>query len=384
MKILERVARLIAEIVLVSLVSFTLPSGAFAQEVEYSRLPKRLVGDYGYWSRTQNPPYSSAEIPFGKLTHINHAGVSFDATGALVVPDGFLEPELIRKAHGAGVRVLLLLGGDFPALETPGVLGALVWNLDAFIRQNGYDGVDIDWEYPASSADRSAFLALFEALRQTFPSPEYVLSADVPPWGGWAYDFPRTQFLVNYFNIMMYDCAGPWTDDAQLNSPVFTDPHNPEPWECSPGGSAQQAADIYLIQYGIPALKLNMGTPFYGYLYENVSALWGSCTNCANTVLSENYGTFIKQRINKLGWRSYYDPYALVPYMLRADGKPGFITYDDSASTWKRITYSVWERGLGGSFMWSLDADYDGHSQDLLDAMYNASIFPWQNAESQR
>jgi hypothetical protein len=24
--------------------------------------------------------------------------------------------------------------------------------------------------------------------------------------------------------------------------------------------------------------------------------------------------------------------------------------------------------------MWSLDADYDGHSQDLLDAMYQATM----------
>jgi len=24
--------------------------------------------------------------------------------------------------------------------------------------------------------------------------------------------------------------------------------------------------------------------------------------------------------------------------------------------------------------MWSLDADYDGHSQDLMDAMYSASV----------
>ena len=30
-------------------------------------------------------------------------------------------------------------------------------------------------------------------------------------------------------------------------------------------------------------------------------------------------------------------------------------------------------RGLGGTFMWALDQDYDGHSQDLLDAMYKAS-----------
>jgi hypothetical protein len=28
---------------------------------------------------------------------------------------------------------------------------------------------------------------------------------------------------------MMYDCAGPWTDDGQLNSAIFPDPNNPEP-----------------------------------------------------------------------------------------------------------------------------------------------------------
>jgi GH18 family chitinase len=92
-------------------VSAQTPEGA-------QKLSKRLIGDYGYWSRTQQPPYSSAQIPFGKLTHINHAGVSFNASGSLVVPGGFLEPELIEKAHAACVKVLLLLGGNFPALET--------------------------------------------------------------------------------------------------------------------------------------------------------------------------------------------------------------------------------------------------------------------------
>ena len=89
--------------------------------------PKRLIADYGYWSRTQTPPYSSDQIPFAKLTHINHAGVNFDAAGNLNVPDGFLEPDLINKAHSHGVKVLLLLGGEFGALETsPSVQSNLI------------------------------------------------------------------------------------------------------------------------------------------------------------------------------------------------------------------------------------------------------------------
>jgi GH18 family chitinase len=60
--------------------------------------------------------------------------------------------------------------------------------------------------------------------------------------------------------------------------------------------------------------------------------------------------------------------------MLRTDGKPGYITYDDAVSTYLRVSYCDWMLGLGGTFMWSLDADYDGHSQDLLQAMYQATM----------
>src|SRR2546423_11428206 len=37
------------------------------------QLPKRLVADYGFWSKFQEPPYGSAQIPFQKLTHLIHA-----------------------------------------------------------------------------------------------------------------------------------------------------------------------------------------------------------------------------------------------------------------------------------------------------------------------
>jgi len=64
-----------------------------------------------------------------------------------------------------------------------------------------------------------------------------------------------------------------------------------------------------------------------------------------------------------------------IRYLEDYDGRgSGHITYDDAFSTYFRVWYADWQRGLGGTFMWSLDADYDGHSQDLMDAMYNASL----------
>lgn len=350
-------------------------SPASAQTTGTANLTKRLIGDYGYWSRTQTPPYSSDQIPFDKLTHINHAGVSFDASGNLIVPSGFIEKALLTKAHNHGVKVMLLIGGDFDGLETTtGGLNALLANLYVFIQEYGYDGVDIDWEYPATTQDAAFFYSLMLGLRSILPSPQYIISADVAPWGGSGYDFPDTKFIVDYFNIMTYDCAGPWTDSAQLNSPIFWDNNDPEAYNCQPGGSVNDAINIYL-GLQIPPAQLNIGTPFYGYIYHKVSGLWGFCPgeDCTNYADSENYGTFFKQRINAMGWRTYYDPYSLVPYMLKADGSEGFITYDDASSTFYRVWYTDWARGLGGTFIWSLDADYDGTTQDLLDAAHNAS-----------
>jgi len=352
-------------------------SPVFGQtDLASQKLTKRLVADYGYWSRTQTPPYSADQIPFRRLTHINHAGVSFDADGNLSVPSGFFERELIDKAHDHGVKVMLLLGGDFPGVEaTPGALDALLKNVNNFIKNHDYDGIDLDWEYPTSSDD-AFFHGLVRGLRSLLPSPRYIISADVPPWGPDGYDFQNTKHIVDYFNVMTYDCAGPWTDSAQLNSSIFPDPNNPANYNCEPGESVKEAIDIFEHDLQIPKSKLNIGTPFYGYYYHEVNALWGFCPNsdCSNSVDYLNYGTDFKPLINKKGWRTFYDPYSLVPYMVREDGSPGFITYDDASSTFYRVFYADWTRGIGGTFIWELDADYDGHSQDLLDAAFNASL----------
>jgi len=350
-----------------------------------AKLTKRVVGDYGYWSKYQTPPYGAEQIPYSKLTHIIHFNISFNSDGTISIPDGFLEPKLLHQAHKAGVKVLVGLNGDFPMFDgNPQLEATFVENLQAFVIKYGYDGVDVDWEYPTGD-ETNTFYNLYVDMRSAFPAPDYVLSADVPPWGdaGQGYAIPQVDPYIDYFNIMQYDCAGPWTADGQLNSAIFWDPNDPDPWECQLGGAANESAAIFE-QQGVPPSQLNMGTPFYGYVYTNVSELFGECANashthdgnCNGTVFSANYGTCMKQRINQMGWQTFYDPIALVPYMLRVDGKKGFITYDDATSTYLRVWYADWQWNLGGTFMWSLDADYDGQTQDLLDAMYAASLSP--------
>ena len=343
-----------------------------------NHLTKRVIADYVYWSKYSTPAYGAAQIPYHKLTHINHVGVSFDADGNLSVPDGFLEPELNLRAHAAGVKVLLLLGGDIYGMEASGKKQALVDNVAAFEKQYGYDGVDIDWEYPETSVDRFFLDELMAKFRAS--NSNYVLSIDAAPWGGYGYDLKRLKRSLDYVNVMMYDCAGPWTSRGQLNSSIFWDRRDPAPEECQPGGSVEGTADIFLKD--LPPSQIVMGTPFYGYYYTNIKRLFGLCPNsawtadgdCDETVLTGTYATTFKPIINKQGWHTLYDPVAMVPYMLKVDGSDGYITYDDAYSTYLRVWYSDWQRGLSGTFMWSIDFDYDGHSQDLLDAMYNASV----------
>jgi uncharacterized protein (TIGR03437 family) len=169
---------------------------------------------------------------------------------------------------------------------------------------------------------------------------------------------------------MTYDFHGPWSNHAGHNSPMILSASDP-----GLEGSLTTSMDLFEKTYGVPRQKLNFGTAFYGYDFEGAKSLWDIC-NCGKTTTSVNYGTDIKPRINRLGWKSYFEKVAQAPYLLsEGSGRgPGFVTYDDASSTAAKTTLVLSTRKMGGMFMWDLSADYDGTSQDLLDAMYAAFV----------
>ena len=348
--------------------------------VASKRGPKRLVVDYGYWSKSQRPSYSADQIPYHRVTHIIHAGIALAEArdGDLEVPDGYLEPALNARAHTAGVKVMVLVGGGADIFRDvaakPAARRRFAARLRAFVDAHGYDGVDVDWEYPRGPADGAAFVAMMADLRAALPAPDYLVSIDVPSdpgQVGGAYDFRGLLPSLDFVNDMTYDMAGPWTDRAQLNSPLYPDPANPQP-----NGSVAQSLDLFTGRYGIPATMINVGTPFYGYRYTTTHDLYDRC-GCHGQAVYVNYGTYVKQRVDAMGWHRRVDARSGNPYLLFGSTlQPGFITYDDPLSTYRRASYALWTRGAGGVFAWSLDEDYDGRSQDLFDAMYGAWAHP--------
>jgi len=342
--------------------------------------PKRLLGYYPFWVKFSNPAYSASTIPYQKLTHIAHAFLLLDKKqiGNIVIPDDLIEPQLISNAHAAGVKVMISIGGGDPAqarafkkiARDPATRAAFVLNVYNFVVANGYDGVDIDWEIPVHPYDTNNCIMLMQDLRNQFPAP-YLLSMAIPSdprsWGS-GFDVPALAPQLDFINVMTYDFYGPWSDHAGHNSPLVQNPSDPDQV-----GSLETSMDLFANIYGVPADKLNIGTAFYGYEFDTAQNLWDACTDCGNTTFTVNYGTDIKPRINKMGWTAHRDPVAKAPYLLYRGpgGQPGFITYDDAHSTAVKVNY-VLGKHFGGVFLWSLDADYDGQTQDLLDAMYGA------------
>jgi chitinase len=337
-------------------------------------LSGRLLGYYPEWSKYQTPPYTAAQIPYSKLTHIAHAFVllASGADGKLDIPAKMIEPDLISNAHAAGVKVLVSIGGG-DGIQGPrfnkmsasaSARKTFVASVVAFLKKYGYDGVDIDWEVP-NADNRADCTRLMQELRDALPSPWLIsmaVTAD-PMYYGVGLDIPALAPILDFMNVMTYDYYGTWSGATGLVSPLFQDPADPEQ-----AGSVKTSMDLYQNQYGVPIAQLNIGTPFYGYEWDGVDTLWTSCASCASA--SWDYGTYIEQRINQQGWTNHLDKAARSPYLTNSS-IPGIITYDGVSSTTHKIEY-VKSRGFGGVFTWELSADYDGTSQDLLDAMYRA------------
>jgi|SRR5271169_4317397 len=342
--------------------------------------PKRLLGYYTAWSKYNTPPYTADQIPYSKLTHVAHAFLllSPKADGTIQIPPGTIEPALLTKAHAAGVKVLISIGGGdgiegprfnrMAASET--ARQAFVTNVHAFLVKYGYDGVDIDWEVP-NAPDRADCTTLMQELRNGLPSP-WLISMAVPSdprsWGQ-GFDIPALAPLVDFMNVMTYDFYGTWSGATGHVSPLLQSPSDPEQ-----AGSVKTSMDLYANQYAVPLTQLNIGTPFYGYEWDGTDQLWAQCSTCTSS--SPNYAPYIKSLINQQGWTRNFDKAAIAPYLtnpnIQSLNVSGFITYDDESTTAAKTRYVMQKRGFGGVFMWELSGDYDGQSQSLLDGMYNA------------
>jgi len=330
---------------------------------------KMVVGYYPSW---MSGTFPHTVIPWQYLTHIAHAFIGPQADGQLDVPSGFLYPQLVTAAHANGVKVVVSVGGwnttyddNFTALAADSTARrAFADNVKQFCVVNGYDGADIDWEYPGSPTDRTNHALMIHALRQAFDSvvPRLTLSMAGPAtnWSGQWFDFEATRNDFDWIGIMTYDFYGNWSAVAGPNAPLYgSTPPNDLGW-------ADFSLSYYRNTRGVAVGKLLIGVPFYGWTF-NAAAMYGTSTGNPKAI-QEQYAV-IAPRLAQ-GWMRTWDAAGQVPYMQDA-AHTKVTSYDDSESVALKAEFAQ-AKETAGVIIWALGEDLINGRPVLLEAVGKA------------
>ncbi|MDF2541557.1 MAG: glycoside hydrolase family 18 [Herbinix sp.] len=345
---------------------------------------RKVVGYYAAWARYSG--FTPDKIDAGKLTHINYAfaNISSDLKLALGYPD--IDP--------ANISQLNLLKKSYPNLKTIIAVGGWTWSgrfsdvsftaesrstfADScveFIVKYGFDGIDIDWEYPVSGGlatngkrpeDKYNFTLLLQTLREKLDArgeidqKHYILTF-AGAAGNWYVnntELSRINQFVDYANVMTYDIHGLWEPITNFNAPLFSHVTKDNPYNVSVSSSI----DAW-IRAGFAKEKIVMGVPFYGFIYkaveDNNQGLYRSYSGGA----SISYGNIAGNYLNNPEFERFFHSVSLVPWLFNGST---FITYDDEQSMSEKAKFMK-EKGLGGVMIWELSQD---PNRVLLNSLY--------------
>lgn len=330
--------------------------GAAAPARAEEKTPEKVFVGYLYGA--------PRHVNYRLYTHLCHAFVTADADGFLNQGRGVPSRELTTEAHQAGVKVLLSLGGwgwdeKFAAMTMkPEAEDRYVQAVLKMVADYGYDGIDLDWEYPDTAKEVVGFERLSRRLRQGLDAlgvkkgrPMFLTMAASSNRG--TLRWLDRAFLVetmDWVNVMTYDFAGDWTDYAGHHSPLFASSKQPE-------GHSRSTAGIlkYLLEErGLPASKLAVGLPLYGKGFA-VNAPYASTKGAPKRRLPQGEYFHLHKLKEEHGWTRLWDDETKNPWLISPQ-QDVVIGYDDAESATLK---AEWAKKLGfrGLFFWQVAGD---------------------------
>jgi len=369
----------------------------------------RIVGYYTSWS-LYDRQYFVTDIPADQLTHINYAFANISQDGECAIGDSYADTEFSYPGdpesadYLGNFRQLNVLKQAHPHLQTLISVGGWTWSgrfsdialtpesraqfarscVD-FMTRYGFDGIDLDWEYPTGSGnvgnterpeDPENFVSLLTEFRTQLDARGHAdgrtylltIAASAGRSGYEPLDWMRIHPSLDFINVMTYDMSGPWSDVTGHQAPLYDSLLENPPEETS----TDTALRDYLA-LGVPADKLVMGVPFYGRGFAGVADFENGLHQPYNGLPDGtweagnfDYRDLAQHYIGSL--TRFWDERALVPYLYDA-ANGTMITYDDPESLTLKAAY-VRDGGFGGVMFWELSADTADHR--LLTALYDA------------
>lgn len=244
-------------------------------------------------------------------------------------------------------HVSAALGGwgncaNFSALfADPAKRATVVGNIVAACAQAGFDGLDVDWEYPSTAGDPANLLAFLVALRAAAPAGFHISIAGVSdPSSYYSSIASGLAAAVDAVHIMTYDYVGPWDSTAGFNSSL---------------PDAQSSVSQYAT-LGFPVAKLFVGAAFYGReaTVNSVSLNFGIGQK-AVAWKELKYSEIAATRLGQPGWIEVWvdgrkSPWLYNPSQLHV------LTYEDAQAIAAKRTWAL-DAGLGGVMCWAWNQD---------------------------
>ncbi|RKK91707.1 hypothetical protein BFJ68_g16130 [Fusarium oxysporum] len=351
----------------------------------------RVVGYIEGWASTRScDRYSPSDIPDGVYTHINFAFASIDPKTFQIIPASSKDPQLYRelarkKKIDPNLKIFIAIGGwafndPGPTITTFSDIArsdantrTFIKSLISFISTYDFDGVDIDWEYPAAD-DREGreedfdnlpkFLSKIKsALKQSGGRSGLSIAIPASYWYLQHFDLEKISKYVDHFNVMTYDLHGAWdTPKSWLGNHLNSHTNLTE---------IKDAFDL-LWRNNIDPDQVNMGLAFYARTFT------ASSTGCMSTGCLFDAGGPAEPCTNAVGVMSNPE------IMRKLGGKIGsgdldktaaiktvkigstWLTYDD-VDTWKLKLDFARSQCLGGAMVWAI-------SQDTSDGKFSKQL----------
>jgi chitinase len=234
-----------------------------------------------------------------------------------------------------------------------------------------FDGIDLDWEYPASNgghvgnhyspSDKANFTALAAEFRSqldaygTTTGKHYLLTSFMtadPAKVAVGFDVPGLMSSLDYASIQGYDMHGAWETTTNHQSSLYVPPGDPSP---STSRFSVDGAIQTWVNAGAPKSKLLMGVPFYGRGWTGVTNANNGLFQTATGPAPGTYEAGIEDYkvLKNLGYPVYRDNADGVAWLFNGST---FWTYDDPTALGQKMAY-LKSMGLGGVMIWELDGD---------------------------